>query len=162
MSNEPKDLNPESWHRYFAIENNNLAWSLAAKPSRTPTEAAKMLDAAHAASLHWSVVGNELNVMRANTLLAEVHALMGFGQSAFKLAEEIREFFLERETADWELAFVHAIHAHAACAAGVPEKHRDSYFAAIAAIDQIADEEDRRIVLETFEQVPKPRATDDA
>ena len=43
-------------------------------------------------------------------------------------------------------------------------KHRDSYFAAVAAIDQIADEEDRRIVLETFEQVPvpMPSTTDDA
>ena len=43
MSNEPKDLKPESWHRYFAIENNNLAWSPAAKRSRTPAEAATML-----------------------------------------------------------------------------------------------------------------------
>jgi hypothetical protein len=156
MANEPENLDPESWHRHFAIASNNLAWSLVANPSRTLDETARMLDAAHAASFHWRAVGNELNVVRANTLLAEVHALLGFGQSALHLAEDVRKFFLERETEDWELAFVHTIHSHAAYVAGMPAKHRDSYLAAVEAIGKIADEEDRRIVLETFDQVPKP------
>ncbi len=115
-----------------------------------------MLDAAHAASFHWRVAGNELHAMRAKTLLAEVHALVGFGQSALGLAEEIREYFLARPTDDWELAFVHTIHAHASYVAGELDQHQVSYLAAIEAIDNIADEEDRRIVLETFDQVPKP------
>ncbi len=156
MANEPDDLTPESWHRFFAVESNNQAWALAAKLDRSPAETAKMLDAAHAASLHWGVVGNNLHVMRAKTLLAEVHALAGFGRSALDLAEEIRAYFLQRETDDWEIAFVHTIHAHAAHAAGEVEAHRSSYQAALVAIDNIADDEDRRIVLETFDQVPEP------
>ena len=156
MANKPTDLKPESWHRYFAIDGNNRAWGIAAQSSRTPDETAQMLDAAHSASFHWQVVGNELNLMRANTLLAEVHALAGFGQSALNLAEQVRTFFLARQTDDWELALVHAIHSHAAHAAGESDKHRDSYLAAEEAIANIADEEDRRIVLETFSQVPKP------
>jgi hypothetical protein len=35
-------------------------------------------------------VGTDLHVVRAKLLLAEVHALSGFGQSA--LAEEVRQF----------------------------------------------------------------------
>ena len=157
MANEPTDLKPESWHRYFAIENNNLAWGLAAKQTRTPEEAARMLDSAHAASFHWGEVGNELNVMRAKTLLAEVHALLGFGQSALDIADEVRGFFLERETDDWEIALVHAIHAHAAASAGARDQHRESYLMAQNAFENIADEADRRIVLETFDQVPEPK-----
>ena len=156
MPDQPEDNSLESWHRYFAIENNNLAWGLAAQPSRTPGELAQLLDAAHTASLHWGAVGTELNVMRAKTLLAEAHALAGFGDSALALAEEIRSYFLERETDDWEVAYVHTIHAHAACVAGNGDLHRDSYASAKLALEEIADEEDRVIVMETFSQVPPP------
>ncbi len=156
MANEPDNLEPASWHRFFAIESNNLAWSLAARASRSPEETARLLDAAHAASFHWRIAGNELNIMRADTLLAEVHALAGFGQSARRLADEVRDFFLARPTDDWELALVHTIHAHASYAAGDSKAHRASYLAAREAIAGIADDEDRQIVLETFDQVPEP------
>ena len=162
MANEPSDLKPESWHRYFAIESNNLAWGLVSNPSRTPDETVRMVDAAHAASFHWGVVGNELNFMRAKTLLAEVQALAGSGRLALGLAEEIREYFLARPTEDWELAFVHTVHAHASYVAGESEKHHASYRTAEQAIDNISDEEDRRIVLGTFDQVPKPGGVDGA
>jgi len=156
MPHLPEDNDPNHWHRYFAIENNNRAWDLAAKAGRSADEAMEMLNAAHAAALHWSVVGTELNHMRARTLLAEVHALMGFGDSALALADQVRGYFLRRETNDWEVAFVHAIHAHAAAVAGASDLHVSSYAAARSAIDAIADEEDRRIVMQTFEQVPPP------
>jgi hypothetical protein len=121
-----------------------------------------MLDAAHAAAWHWEKVGTELNAMRAKTLLAEVHALMGFGESARALSEQVRKYFLVRQTDDWEIAFVHTIHAHASSAAGLLEEHRDSYLEAKKAIDAISDEEDRRIVLQTFDQVPEPVSTSEA
>ena len=156
MANEPEDLKPDSWHRFFAIESNNLAWGLAAKPNRTHDEMVEMLDAAHAASFHWSAIGNELNIMRAKTLLAEAHSLAGSGGLAFKLAEEVRDYFLARPADDWEVALVHAIHAHASYAAGETATHSASYAEALQAVEKIADEEERRIVLETFEQVPEP------
>jgi hypothetical protein len=37
MPHVPESTNPEDWHRYFAIENNNRAWELAAR-SRTEEE----------------------------------------------------------------------------------------------------------------------------
>ena len=156
MPHEPQDTDPNSWRRYFAIESNNRAWELAVQTSRTSEETIEMLNAAHAAALHWNVVGNELNHMRAKTLLAEAHALAGFGESALRLAEEIRTYFLSRETEDWEIATVYSIHAHSAACACDVEKHRDSYESAKAAVEKIADAEDRRIVLQTFNQVPSP------
>lgn len=156
MPHLPEDTDPKTWHRYFAIENNNRAWDLAAKNGRSADEAMEMLNAAHASALHWGFVGNDLNNMRASMLLAEVHALMGFGESALALAGQVRDYFLNRETDDWEIAFVHTIHAHAAAVAGASELHGDSYAAARSAIAAIADDEDRKIVMQTFDQVPAP------
>lgn len=156
MPHVPEDLEPGNWHRYFAMENNNRAWQLAVE-ERTAEQDLEMLDAAHASALHWSAIGTELHRMRAKTLLAEVHALLDFGASALGYANEIRDYFLGRETADWELAYVHVIHAHAAAAAGDHQLHNESYAAAGPAMDAIADEEDRKVVLQTFAQVPAPR-----
>lgn len=155
MPHIPESTNPEDWHRYFAIENNNRAWELAAQ-SRTEEEDREMLNSAHASALHWNVVGTELNHMRAKTLLAEVHALLGFGSSALAYVEEVREFFLNRDSADWEIAFLHTIHAHAAYVAGEFDLHGSAYAEAVRTIEAIVDEEDRKIVLSTFNLVEEP------
>ena len=156
MPNLPEDRDPRSWHRYFAIEANNRAWELAGTPSRSPEETEEMLDAAHAASLHWNAVGTELNRMRAKTLLAQAHVLAGLGESAWPIAEAVRSYFQSRETDDWEIALVHSIHAHAAACVGRKGTHRDSYRAAQRAVETIADPEDQRIVRQIFDQVPQP------
>lgn len=156
MPNLPEDTDPRSWHRYFAIEANNRAWDLAGRSSRSPQEVAEMLDAAHAASFHWNAIGTELNRMRAKTLVAQAHALAGHGGTAWPMAEEVRSYFLSRDTDDWEIALVHSVHAIAAAGVGLDEAHRDSYRAARRAMDAISDPEDRKIIQETFDQVPLP------
>ena len=90
-------------------------------------------------------------------LLAEAHALAGLGSSALAYAEEARGFFLETESPDWEIAFIHTIHAHAACVAGEAELHRASFVEAEIAIDAIEDEADREIVLKTLNMTPQPQ-----
>jgi len=85
-----------------------------------------------------------------------VHALRGFGRSALAYAEEMRQYFLGVQSPDWEVAFVHVIHAHAASAAGETEKHRASYGLALTAIEAVSNEEERRNVAGTFKHVPKP------
>ena len=77
---EPIDIT--TWHKRFTVETNNRAWDLAIQP-RTPAQDREMLDAAHASAWHWSAIGTELNRMRATMLLAEVHAVLGHGVSAF-------------------------------------------------------------------------------
>jgi hypothetical protein len=153
MPQQATDSEPKEWHKRFAAQANNRAWELSVL-DRTAEQDQEMLDAAHASAWHWSAVGTELNRMRATMLLAEVHALLGFGASALHYAEEMRTYFVGRETDDWELAFTHVIHAHAASAAGAVETHRIAYGNALVAIKAIADEEDRTIVNKTFQQVP--------
>ena len=115
-----------------------------------------MLNAAHASVWHWAKAGTELNRMRATLLLAEVHALLGLGKSALRYAEQMREYFFRVGAPAWETAFVHVVHAHAASAAGETAAHRASYELAVAAIEAISSEDERRNVASTFTHVPKP------
>ncbi|MEO6463887.1 MAG: hypothetical protein ABIP29_12510 [Candidatus Eisenbacteria bacterium] len=156
MLQPPTTTDANEWHRYFAMLGNNRAWELTVQEARTPVEDRELLDLAHASAWHWAQVGNELNRMRALMLLAEAHALAGDAGLAFDLAQEMRAWFLGRETPDWEVAFTHAIHAHCAHRAGHAALHGESYLAAAQALAAIGDEEDRDIVARTFAHVPRP------
>ena len=155
MPHIPDKLDPALWHRYFAIECNNRAWDLSVSV-RSAADDAEMLNAAHASAFHWQIAGNELNHMRAKMLLAEVHAWVGLGKSALEYANDVRRYFLNRETPDWEIAFTHVVHAHAAYAAGDAALHRSAYEESARAIAAVKDEEERAIVEKSFAQVPCP------
>ena len=153
MSQQPEET--QAWHKRFAAQCNNRAWELSTA-QRTPQQDREMLDAAHGSAWHWAKIGTELNHMRAVMCLAEVHALLGHGQIALAYVQEMRSYFLGRDTDDWELALTHAIYAHAAAVAGKADEHRTAYQAATVALAAIVDEEDREIVARTLAQVPAP------
>lgn len=155
MPHLPDTTDPERWHRYFAVECNNRAWSLAER-ERSGDEDREMLDAAHAAALHWRAVGSDLEQMRAGMLLAQVNALLGLGPSALSYAAEMRDYFLQQESPDWEQALAQTIFAHAARVAGARDDYRMAYEMAASALAAIVDEEDRRIVRATFDKIPPP------
>lgn len=69
-------------HRYFAIECNNLAWTLVEKKDRTPDETERMISAAHAAMEHWREVGTPINMARATTLVTTACVSAGLGDCA--------------------------------------------------------------------------------
>lgn len=146
----------EKKHRYFAATTNNRAWDLSIEERDAATDQ-EMLHAAHASAYHWSIIGTELNQMRATMLLAEVHSLLGFGTSAYKYAEKMKTYFLENDTPDWEIAFTHTIHAHAAFVYGDMSAHAQSYANAQQSIDKISKDVERDMVVKTFQHVPKPK-----
>jgi len=152
----PKDTDPTTWHRFFAASANNAAWALAELPA-IAVDRRELLDAAHAAAWHWRQAGTRLNEMRALMLLAQAHAQAGLGETAIAFADEMRAYFLaQQSTPDWELAFTHVVHAHAAWADRASEQHATSYAHAVTAIAAIADPKERDIVEQVFRQVPAP------
>jgi len=151
----PTDALSDSWDRFFAIQCNNRAWDLASR-SRSDLEDIEMLNAAHASAWHWSIVGSELNKVRAKMLLARVHTLLGYHSSAFAFATEVRSYFVARDTAASELAFAHAVYAHAAYVAGKRAEHRIAYNDALTASEMISKEQERKLFQETFVLVPPP------
>jgi hypothetical protein len=155
----PTELSPEEIersHRWHAIECNNLAWMLSDLPARTNAQDEEMLHAAHASAFHWGVVGTELQQARARMLLGHVYAALGLGQAALQYAQQSYDYLAAHEPPDWEIAFAHAILAHAAFAAGEDELHAAHYAAAQELGRTIADSEDREIFHATFDHIPGP------
>jgi len=144
----PEDIAKRN--RLLAMEMNNIAWNHAENPARTPAEAEEMIHAAHAAALHWSRVGTELNKARAAMLLGQVHALAGNGKLAMQYAGRSYDYISSHESKDWEIAFAHAILANAARAAGNEAMYAEHRAIATTLREAIADPEDREIFDRTY------------
>jgi hypothetical protein len=155
----PSDLSADEiarTHRWHAIECNNVAWALSELPARTAGQNEDMLHAAHAAAFHWSKVGSDLQRARAAMLLAHVHAALERGTTALPYARASFDYLVEHDPPDWELAFAHAILAHAAHAAGDVDLHRRHFATAKELGSAIANPQDKAIFLKTFERLPEP------
>ena len=156
MAQETNPDESQAWRRRFAAMANNRAWDLSEAAARSADEAAEMLDAAHAARFLWRGIGNEKNAAHADLLLAQVHALLGHGAAAMQYANAAFAFFSNGTSLPWELAFAHAVLAHAAHADGNAALHRQHYRKAAEAAQAITVPENRKIFDATFRGIPKP------
>src|SRR5438874_7564276 len=156
MANESETDEVRKWHRRFAAECNNLTWDLIELSARNEADGQRMLQAAHAATFHWSVVGTALNVARAELTLARAYAVLGVGRPALFYAERFCHYCEANPVADWDKVFAQVALAHAAALLGDSETHRRSYEAATRAIAAIAGEGDRKVVQADLSRVPKP------
>ena len=144
------------WNHWFAVECNNRAWSLADMPARSAEEDAEMLHSAHAAALHWSAVGTELNHARAAMLLGHVYALLGDRTRGLEYARTAFDYVMSHESPAWEIAMAHAVLANGASAAGDRALHTAHHMQATALAAALEDPEDRSIVEATLRTFPRP------
>jgi len=153
---QPDQPTIDRWHRWFAVEANNRAWDLTAAASRTPDEEREMRLAAYAAAFHWSKVGTPVNDMRAEMLLAHVHALSGEGQEALGYARRCLTFCESAPGEEWDHAFAHLEMALAAAAAGDAALHAEHHARARALGEALADAHDRQTFAVEFARIPVP------
>jgi hypothetical protein len=159
MAERPSDEEIRQWHRRFAAETNNRAWRLSEASTRSAADDEEMLNAAHAAALHWAKVGTDVHAARATLLLAQVHALLGHGILAMRYANAAFAYFTTHDSADWELAFAHAILASAASAAGDACLHSRHYALAKEIGEALPNAEECEIFNATFRHVPVASTT---
>jgi hypothetical protein len=157
MPEQPAHAELHRWHRRFAVDANNRAWTLSEKAVLAPEERSELLHAAHAAAYHWSKIGTTAQIAHADLLLGRVHALLGHGESAMTFATEALDAIGSREAEPWEAAFAHAILADAAAASGRTALHAEHYAKAKALGGSLADPQERAQFLATFALVPAPR-----
>jgi hypothetical protein len=153
MTTPPFDV--QRAHRWFAIELNNLTWGLIEAAERSPDDVERMIHAAHGACFHWLEVGDLLNHLRGQCLLATAYAKAGLPEAAVRHAEKCLK--LSEEAGDKQTAFDRATaHGCASAAyklAGKMDQARASYQLATAAADKFDDPADRPV----FEQLyPAP------
>lgn len=157
MADQPDEEEIRKWHRRFAADCNNLAWTLSEAATRSPSANEEMLNAAHGAALHWSKVGTEPNTARAQMLLGHVHALLGHGDVAMQYAGASFAYFTSHDCAEWERAFVHAVLANAASSAGNADVHLRHYAIAKNIGEALSNASEREIFEATFRRIPRPR-----
>jgi len=157
MTEQPIEDDVLAWHRRFAVDANNRAWTLSEKTELPAEERRELLYAAYAAAYHWSKVGTEQHIARAELLLGRAHALLGHGDLATKFATASFNSIVSRNSEPWEIAFAHAILANAAAVSGDAQLHAEHYREAKRVGENLADKEDRDIFLATFRLIPAPR-----
>jgi hypothetical protein len=132
-------------HRELGRSLNGLVWQLLARTDRTPTDDARMVDAAHASQYHWREAGGP-PATRGEWLISHVYAVLGRPEPALhhahrclKLAEG------ELGVADFDRAYAAEAMARALACAGDLEQAATWHARATAAGAAIADDEDREI-----------------
>jgi hypothetical protein len=134
-------------HRWFAVELNNLAWDVVETEVISPPDVERMIHAAHAACFHWLEVGDGLNHLRAQCLLATAYAKAGLAESAVRHAERCLSLSAEagtRQTA-FDQATSHACAAAAYKLAGRLSDARSEYQNPLAAAAKFDDAGDMKV-----------------
>jgi len=132
-------------HRWFAVELNNTAWDWLEAEDYDDPSVERMMHAAHASCYHWLQVGGAANHVRAECLVANVHAAIGDGPGAIRHALRCVELTQANagEVADWDWAFAYNVLARAHAAAGKNKQASIVRMQARELGNKISDKEDK-------------------
>jgi hypothetical protein len=145
MSTPPFDM--QKAHRWFAVELNNQTWGFIEAANLSPDDAERMIHAAHGACYHWLQVGDLLNHLRAQCLLATAYAKAGLAEPAVRHAAkclQLSEEAGEKQTA-FDRATAHGCAATAYKLAGRMDEAQKEHKLACTAADQFEDAGDRPV-----------------
>ncbi|MGI8694501.1 MAG: MerR family DNA-binding transcriptional regulator [Geodermatophilaceae bacterium] len=117
-------------------------------------------DAAHGARLpvHWENVGTAANLARGEWQCSRVYAVLRRPEPALFHAQRVIDHCKDNGIADWDLAFGYEALARGHAVAGDVEAARAATEQALAAVEEIAEEDDRSLVLGDLGTIPgQPR-----
>ncbi len=135
-------------HRALGVALFNHTWTLLEKADRTPAETDEMIHAAHASRFHW---GRALDAVPANLARGEwqcsrVYAVLGRGEPALWHARRSVAINEAAGIADWDIASAYEAMARASAVAGDRDAAAAWKAKAVAALDGIADQDDRDLI----------------
>ena len=141
----PTELDPAT-RRALAAELFNRTWALLEKADRTPAEVDEMIHGAHASRYHWGEVGDPIHRSRGEWQCSRVYAVLGRGEPALWHARRCLAIVEESGTGDWDLAAAYEALARASAVAGDRAAATDWKAKATAALEGIADPDDREVI----------------
>jgi len=146
--------------RLLAAQLFNETWRLLDHQRRTRPDDDRMIHTAHASRYHWGQVpaATPAHLARGEWLISRVYSVLGRAEPALHHARRVLDLCQENGIGDFDLAFAYEALARAHAVAGDAARARDSTDQALAAAGDIADDEDRDLVLADLETVPgQPR-----
>jgi hypothetical protein len=135
-------------HRALGVALFNHVWTLLERPDRSAAETDEMIHAAHASRVHWSRAdgAEPFNLARGEWQCSRVYAVLGRGEPALWHARRCVAINEANGTADWDIASAYEAMARASGVAGDPGAAADWKAKATAALDGIADQDDREVI----------------
>jgi hypothetical protein len=142
--------------RLLAAQLFNETWRLMDQENRTVEEDDRMIHAAHASRYHWGLVPEvtPANLVRGEWQISRVYAVLKRAEPARYHAQRVLDICQQNDIKDFDLAFAYEALARAHAVAGEAGKARHYTDRALAAANDIADEEDRALVLADLETIP--------
>ncbi|MEO6702140.1 MAG: MerR family transcriptional regulator [Jatrophihabitantaceae bacterium] len=144
-------------HRALGIELFNQTWTLMEAEDRTVEQDDAMLHMAHASAHHWRSPGSGAtpnNFARSEWQVSRVYTVLRRPEPAAYHARRCLEICQANGIGDWDIAFAYEALARAAGIAGDAETARSWADQAYAAADDIANEEERKMLLLDLETLP--------
>ena len=143
-------------HRALGVALYNHTWTLLEKADRTPAETDEMIHAAHASRFHWSrAEGSEpFNLARGEWQCSRVYAVLGRGEPALWHAQRCLAINEANGQGDWDIASAYEAMARATGVAGDPAAAAEWKAKATAALDGIADNDDRQVIENDLATLP--------
>jgi DNA-binding transcriptional MerR regulator len=144
---EPTELDPAT-RRKLAADLFNHTWTLLERSDRTTAQVDEMIHSAHASRFHWGEVPDHepVNLARGEWQCSRVYAVLGRPEPALWHARRCLEINEAAGVADWDIASAYEGMARASLVAGDLAEVATWKGRAIAALEAIADPDDREIV----------------
>jgi len=149
---------PGGDERRLSADLFNGVGQLLEKEDRSIAEDDRMLHMAHASRFHWENVGTAANLARGEWQCSRVYAVLRRPEPALFHAQRVIDHCKDNGIGDWDLAFGYEALARGHAVAGDVEAARAATEQALAAVEEIAEEDDRSLVLGDLETIPgQPR-----
>jgi hypothetical protein len=138
----------------------NETWRLMAQEGRTAADDDRMMHAAHASRYHWGQApsATPAHLARGEWQISRVYTVLGRAEPALHHARRVLDICREHDIGDWDLAFAYEALARAHAIAGNAGQAREYTDQALAAAEDIAEDEERELVLADLGTIPgQPR-----
>lgn len=140
--------------RRLAAQLFNAVWELLETENRTTGDDDRMLHMAHASRYHWGQVGGPAHLARGEWQCSRVYAVLRRPEPCLHHAQRVLDICLAEGIGDFDLAFAFEALARGHAIAGDAEAARAMTERCLAATEQVATDEDRKIVLADLETIP--------
>jgi len=151
---EVPPANDRERHHYWGKTLFNDTWRLMEKEDRTPDDDAQMVHTAHASAYHWLQVGTPVHFSRSHWQCSRVYCVLGRAEPALYHARFVLDICERNSIGDWDLAFAYEALARAHAVAGDKEQSRRWLEQARQASVDIAEDDDRELLLSDLETIP--------
>jgi DNA-binding transcriptional MerR regulator len=134
----------------------NQTWRLLEQEARTRADDDRMIHTAHASRYHWGQVRDvtPAHLARGEWQISRVYAVLGRPEPALHHAGRVLDLCTENGIGDWDLAFAYEALARAHAVAGHADRAREYTDQALDAAEDIAEDEDRDLLLADLETIP--------